>query len=52
MELSEHLLTLSGRILPKENIILGSEVRYDTSQACDWTKQLRRELFFVILLKQ
>lgn len=41
MQLSEYLLTLSGRILPSENIILGSQVRCGTGKACDWTRELR-----------
>ncbi|PNF25797.1 hypothetical protein B7P43_G11743 [Cryptotermes secundus] len=40
MELSEYLLTLSGRILPSEKIILGSEVRCGPSQAGNWTREL------------
>jgi hypothetical protein len=52
MEMSEYLVTLSGRILPSENIVLGSQVRCNPSNLCDWTKELRCELFFIIPLMQ
>lgn len=43
MEMSDRLLRLSGRIMPCENIILGSQFRCDAGSESDWTSQLRCE---------
>ncbi|KAJ4439862.1 hypothetical protein ANN_07990 [Periplaneta americana] len=41
MEMSKSLVSLSGRILPSEYVILGSNTKCESGGASDWTNSLR-----------
>ncbi|XP_021919553.1 piwi-like protein Siwi isoform X2 [Zootermopsis nevadensis] len=47
MEMSDRLMTLSGRIMPHEKIILGTQVKCDAGPLSDWTRELRSHAMLV-----
>lgn len=46
MKLSDNLVTIPGRVLPPESIVLGGNEVVPAGDECDWTRHLRQKAMF------